>query len=82
MPHVDLSSIAEGWNRGDRRGRGNAYVNGDMFGPPDQPRGKIVLVTPDGDIRLLADGLAFPNGMAITPDNGTLIVGESWGRTA
>ena len=78
VPHVDLSSITEGWNEVIVDGRGNAYVNGDMFGPPDQPRGKIVLVTPDGDIRLLADGLAFPNGMAITPDNRTLIVGESW----
>ena len=28
----------------------------------------------------MADGLAFPNGMAITPDNATLIVAESYGQ--
>jgi len=28
----------------------------------------------------VADGLAFPNGMAITPDNATLIVAESYAQ--
>ncbi len=28
----------------------------------------------------MADGVAFPNGMAVTPDNSTLIVAESYGR--
>jgi sugar lactone lactonase YvrE len=40
----------------------------------------IVLVTPDGSARQVADGLAFPNGMAVTPDNSTLIIAESFGR--
>ena len=40
--------------------------------------GKIALVTADGTAREVADGLAFPNGMAVTPDNGTLIVAESF----
>jgi sugar lactone lactonase YvrE len=35
-------------------------------------------VTPDGDVREVADGVAFPNGMAVTPDNATLIVAESY----
>jgi sugar lactone lactonase YvrE len=35
-------------------------------------------VTPDGTARQVADGLAFPNGVAITPDEGTLIVAESY----
>ncbi len=35
---------------------------------------------PDGSARLVADGIAFPNGMAITPDNSTLIVAESYGQ--
>jgi sugar lactone lactonase YvrE len=39
-----------------------------------------VLVTPDGNVGQVADGLAFPNGMAITPDGGTLIVAESYGN--
>ncbi len=28
----------------------------------------------------MADGIAFPNGMAVTPDNSTLIVAESYGK--
>ena len=49
-------------------GRGNAYVNG--------PR--LLLITPDGRSEPQAEGFAFPNGMAVTPDNRTLIVAESW----
>jgi sugar lactone lactonase YvrE len=37
----------------------------------------IALVTPDGSARQVADGIAFPNGMVVTPDNRTLIVAES-----
>ncbi len=78
VPHVDLSAFASDWNEVIVDGRGNAYVNGGMFGPPDEPSGVIALVRLDGSARLVADALAFPNGMAITPDNRTLIVGESW----
>jgi sugar lactone lactonase YvrE len=64
-------------------GRGNVYVNdvgfdlmaGEKFAP-----GIIALLTPDGASRQAADGLAFPNGMAVTPDNSTLIVAESYGQ--
>ena len=42
--------------------------------------GTIALVKPDGSVRRVADGIAFPNGMAITPDNSTLIVAESYAR--
>jgi sugar lactone lactonase YvrE len=38
----------------------------------------VVLVTPDGNVAQVAGDLAFPNGMAITPDGGTLIVAESY----
>src|SRR3954447_19141389 len=64
-------------------GRGNAYVNGGGFdmmaGEPYAPGG-VVLVTPDGTARQVADGLAFPNGMAVSADNQTLIVAESYGK--
>jgi sugar lactone lactonase YvrE len=40
----------------------------------------IVLVTPDGQASVVADQLSFPNGMVITPDGGTLIVGETLGH--
>ena len=63
-------------------GRGNAYLNnqgfdfpGDEFAP-----GTIALLKPDGSARQVAEGIAFPNGMAITPDNSTLIVAESYGQ--
>jgi sugar lactone lactonase YvrE len=39
--------------------------------------GKIALVTPDGEAREVANGLAFPNGMVVTPDNKMLVVAES-----
>jgi sugar lactone lactonase YvrE len=76
---ADLSALAGDWNEVVVDGRGNAYVNGNLFGPAeDGPSGLIALVTPAGTVRQVADGLAFPNGMAVTPDNQTLIVGESW----
>jgi sugar lactone lactonase YvrE len=78
-PHADLSDLAGDWNELVVDGRGNAYVNGGMFGPAEGgPSGVVALVTPDGGVRPVGEGLAFPNGMAVTPDNGTLIVAESW----
>jgi sugar lactone lactonase YvrE len=61
-------------------GRGNAYVNSIGFDFPDGEfaPGIIALVTPDGSARRVADGVSFPNGMAVTPDNSTLIVAESY----
>jgi sugar lactone lactonase YvrE len=71
--------LAEDWNELVVDGRGTTYVNGRLFGPPeDGPSGIVALVTPQGEVRQVADGLAFPNGMAVTPDNRTLIVAESW----
>jgi hypothetical protein len=40
--------------------------------------GRVALVTPDGEVRRVAEGLAFPNGMAVTPDSSTPIVSESF----
>jgi len=73
VPHVDLRNLSDqGWNEIVVDGRGNTYVNG---GP-----GIIALVTPDCSARQVADGIAFPNGMAVTPENGTLIIAESHGK--
>ena len=61
VTHADLRGVSDGvWNEIVVDGRGNAYVNG---GP-----GIIALVTADRTVRQVADGIAFPNGMAITPD--------------
>ena len=70
-----------GWNEIVVDDRGNTYVNGGGFdrraGEAFAP-GIVAVVAPDGLARLVADGLAFPNGMAVTPDNATLIVAESY----
>jgi sugar lactone lactonase YvrE len=50
---------------------GNAYVNG---GPG------IVLVRPDGSMREVARGLAWPNGMALVDEGHTLVVADSSGE--
>ena len=87
--HADLSHISPyGWSEITVDGRGNIYVNSINFDFADfneaiasgQAPGKIALVTPDGEAREVADGLAFPNGMVVTPDNATLIVAESFAR--
>lgn len=79
VPHADLGGFADDWNELVVDGRGNVYVNGrcefDFSGAP--PQGVIALVTPDGGARQVADGIAFPNGMVVTPDNRTLIIAES-----
>ena len=83
VTHADLSAVSRGWNEIVIDGRGNAYVNGGGFdvmaGEKFSP-GMIVLVTPDGAVRRVADGIAFPNGIAVMPNNSTLIVAESYGK--
>ena len=60
--------------------RCNAYVNTIGFDFPggEFAPGLVVLATPDGSVRQVAGDVAFPNGMAITADGGTLIVAESY----
>lgn len=84
-PHADLTPLsALGANDIVVDGRGNAYVNSNdaEFGAPlpaEGPApGRIYLVPAVGGPRLVADDLAFPNGMAVTPDNRTLVVAESY----
>lgn len=47
-------------------------------GPPSDPT-TIILVTHDGNARIVADNLKFPNGCIITPDNKIFIVAETEG---
>jgi len=80
---VTHAILSRGWNEIVVDGRGNAYINGvgfDLLAGEAFAPGIIVLVTPDGSARRVADGIAFPNGMAVTPDNQTLIVAESYAR--
>jgi sugar lactone lactonase YvrE len=84
VTHADLRRISDrGWNEVIVDGRGNAYVNGggfDLMAGEQFAPGMIALVTPDGAARQVADGIAFPNGMAVTPDDSTLIVAESYAK--
>ena len=87
LTHADLSSLSEKghpWNEIVIDGRGNTYINNQGFDFPggEFAPGTIALLTPDGTTRQVADGIAFPNGMAVTPDNSTLIVAESYGNRA
>jgi len=69
------------WNDIVADGRGNAYVNRAGFNPmagEEFRPGFVALVTPGGEVRDVADDIAFPNGMAVTPDNATLIVADSY----
>src|SRR3954454_22450286 len=81
---ADLSEVSRGaWNEIVVDGRGNAYVNGGGFnmmaGEPFVP-GVIARIAPDGRTTQVAADLHFPNGMALTPDDRTLLVAESYGR--
>ncbi len=85
VAHGNLASVSDppAANELVVDGRGYAYVNGggfDMMAGEDFAPGIVALVTPDGRARQVTDGLAFPNGMLIMPDDRTLVVAESYGR--
>lgn len=89
--HADLGAIAT-YHCNDMvvDAAGGAYVGNFGFnldaeiaarGAPDviasHPTAKLAYVTPDGDVRVAAEGMHFPNGPVITPDGRTLILGET-----
>ena len=82
VQHADVSAVfTRGCSEIVVDGRGNIYVNSiefDFLGGGEPTGGAIALITPDGAVRRVAGDLAFPNGMVVTPDNATLIVGESF----
>ena len=80
--HADVSAHCGGWaNDMVVDGKGRAYVGN--FGFP-LVRGfkpvpaSLILVELDGTPAVVADDLLFPNGMVITPDGKTLVVGETF----
>ncbi|HKH37189.1 MAG TPA: SMP-30/gluconolactonase/LRE family protein [Rubrobacter sp.] len=83
VTHADLGGLSEHpWNDIVVDGRGNAYVGNTGFDFPggEFAPGILALVTSDGSARRVADGVEFPNGIVVTPDNSTLIVAESYGN--
>jgi sugar lactone lactonase YvrE len=61
-------------------GLGRCYVGDLGFDlPPTADHGavgRIILVQPDGEMRVVADGLRFPNGIAVSADHSRLVVAE------
>lgn len=83
--YADLSQVAAG-TIDDMivDGLGRAYVGDLGFDlPPPAERGavgRIILVMPDGRVEIVADGLRFPNGIAVSPDHSRLVVAEMDGE--
>jgi sugar lactone lactonase YvrE len=79
--YADLSDIATG-TIDDMivDGLGRAYVGDLGFDLPPPPErgavGRIILVMPDGARRVVAEGLRFPNGIAVSHQNDRLVVAE------
>src|ERR687889_1338883 len=84
VTHADVGRLSDHpWNDIVVDGRGNAYVGNIGFDFPggEFAPGILALVEPDGAARQVAEGVAFPNGIAVTPDNATLILAESYGNS-
>jgi len=80
IDHADMSDLPGGLNEIVVDGRGTIYVNGGNDFYPDEgvAPGFVAAITPDGVVRQVAGEIAFPNGMAVTDDNSTLIIAESF----
>ncbi len=61
-------------------GLGRAYIGDLGFDLPPQPDrhavGRIIMVMPDGAMRVVAEGLGFPNGIAVSANHQRLVVAE------
>lgn len=67
---ADLTGFSEGpFNELVVDTGGNAFVNGGS--------GTVICVRPDGGVDQVADGLKWPNGMAVIDDGRTLVVADS-----
>ena len=79
--HADLSGFTDSsLNDMVVDGAGRAWVGCfgfDLMAFADPRPAPLMRVDPDGTATVAAEGLMFPNGSVITPDGGTLIVGET-----
>lgn len=82
--HADLSALAP-WHLNDMvvDQVGRAWVGNFGFalmGGAPAATTVLIRVEPSGHAEVVADDLAFPNGMVVTPDGSTLIVAESFAQ--
>ena len=82
--HADLSDLAR-WHCNDMvvDSQGNAYVGNfgfDLHNGKSPEPAEIIRVDPNGQSKVVATDVFFPNGMVITPDHKTMIVAETFGR--
>lgn len=81
--HADLAGLAVNEVNDmvtDAQGRSYTGCYGyDFIGGADPAPGKLILTDPDGRSRVVADGLMFPNGLAISEDGRTLTVAQTQG---
>jgi sugar lactone lactonase YvrE len=83
IDHVDLSNLTGTLDDMTVDGAGRAYV-GDLgfdlkSGIKSGPYGRIILVESGREPRFVADGLNFPNGIAISADGRQVVVAETNG---
>ena len=80
--HADLSMLASfHCNDMVTDARGRSYVGNfgyDIYANAERKNADLVMVTPEGEARVVARDLEFPNGTVITPDGKTLVVGETF----
>lgn len=63
--------------------QGRAYIGNlgfDMMHRAPYEPAELVMVTPDGQARVVAEDLGCPNGICLTPDERTLVVAETLGN--
>ena len=82
VPVVDMTDLAQDWNELVVDGRGNAYVNGRLFEPPEEgPSGIIALVTPDNRTLIVAESWAEQLTAYEIGDDGSLSGRRVWAAT-
>jgi len=80
--HADLSPIATGLLNDmivDSAGRCWVGDTGYLLGQRSQP-GQLFRIDPDGAATVVAEDVAFPNGLVLLPDGTRLLVAETFGR--
>ncbi len=63
--------------------QGRAYIGNfgfDLFGGEDFRTANMVMVSPAGEVRVVAEEVKFPNGTVILPGGEALVVAESFGH--